>query len=600
MTAHCGVASMTVMAESAGIRLSPASHRTGAALATALLPVVLVVVVFSVDRAPRQWPAELVVALAVQAGFALAAALLFRAPGQRRTALILAAATGCQVIGSVRAPDAGVGVYLAATIGPLFWVFAGWALLRFPFDAVLRKHSRVFLVCAATWLGAVHAIVHLFLDPSWYPSIWPGHPMWPTVVHSRVLYDRLQLIMVCGDTVIACWYAVIMVRRVRAMAGLDRWITAPLGASVIAAVGPLLARPTAYAIGTQNALRGADITMNAMLLLIPVAILAVLVRQRITRFAVADMMAGLRTSANTDGVVTALRRALRDPELTIRFWSPVTGSYVDADGRPAGDPEPGRQRVPVTASDGSHLAEVVVAGTLDHHRDLVDAAVSASALALENARLRADLRAQLEATRASRRRIAEAGVEERRRLERDLHDGVQQRLLALTLRLAEMRAHGSDAGTVVETTRAELHAALAELRELARGIHPTVLAQSGLGPALEDVVERLPLPVRLTVAADRWPPAVEATAYFIVCEALSNAVKHADANQVEIVARPAPGATLVVTVTDDGRGGADPWHGTGLRGMRDRVRALGGRFSVESPPGRGTRVLIELPTDEQP
>lgn len=587
---------MAVMAESAGIRLPAASHRA-AALATVLAPLAAIALLGTADRAPGQWPVELVVALAVQTAFALAAALLFHAPGQRRTAIVLAAATVCEMAGSVRAPHAGAGVFVGALIAPLFWVFVAWALLRFPFDAVLRRQARVFIVCAATWLGAWHAVVHLFLDPRWYPHLWPGNPPWLTLVHSQVLYERLQVIMVCGDTLIACSYAVIMLRRVRAMVGLDRWITAPLTASVIAAIGPLIARPTAYVIDTQNAERIADVTMNAMLLLIPVAIFAVLVRQRLTRFAIADMMTGLSGSASADGVVAALRRALRDPDLTIRFWSPVVGRYVDADGRVAGDVEPGRQRVPVTATDGTHLAEVVVSGTLDHHRDLVDAAVSASALALENARLRADLRAQLEATRASRRRIAEAGVEERRRLERDLHDGVQQRLLALTLRLAEMRAHGTDAATVVETTRAEVHAALAELRELARGIHPTVLAQSGLGPALEDVVERLPLPVTLTVAPRRWPPAVEATAYFIVCEALSNAAKHANARRVEVVARPAPGPTLTVTVTDDGCGGADPLGGTGLRGMRDRVRAFGGRFSVESPPGRGTRLMIELPVD---
>jgi signal transduction histidine kinase len=227
---------------------------------------------------------------------------------------------------------------------------------------------------------------------------------------------------------------------------------------------------------------------------------------------------------------------------------------------------------------------------------VVGAAVSAGALALENARLQAGIRAQLEQVRASRARIVEAGLAERRRLERDLHDGAQQRLLALTMQLGAVRAAVADNATrdLVDTARADLREAVAELRDLARGLHPAVLSQAGLGPALESVAERLPVPVRLEVPAERYPPTVETAAYFLACEAMTNAAKHADATQVRVTVRAA-GNRLFVEVLDDGVGGAHPSHGGGLTGLHDRVAALGGSLVIDSPTGSGTRIAASIP-----
>jgi signal transduction histidine kinase len=215
------------------------------------------------------------------------------------------------------------------------------------------------------------------------------------------------------------------------------------------------------------------------------------------------------------------------------------------------------------------------------------------ALALESAEARAELK-------ASRVRILEAGVTERRRLERNLHDGAQQRLVALAvqLRVLEKRLGDPDAAIAMLRGAAyELEQALAELRELARGLHPAVLADRGLAPALETLASRSPLPVSIDgVPEERLAEPLEAAIYFVVAESLTNAVKHAEASGLRVRMLAGSGE-LSVEISDDGRGGADPSasNGTGLRGLADRVEALGGRLDVESPSGSGTVVRAVLP-----
>ena len=225
------------------------------------------------------------------------------------------------------------------------------------------------------------------------------------------------------------------------------------------------------------------------------------------------------------------------------------------------------------------------------------AAGAAAALALENQRLEAELRARIEDLRASRARLVEAGDAERRRLERDLHDGAQSRLvaLALKLKLARMKVDGgSEAAALLDESSAELQASLDELRELARGIHPAVLTDHGLAAALRALAGRAPVPVSVTVEADDLPPAVETAVYFVVAEGLTNVAKYAGASSAAVtVMRRA--SRVAVEIADDGVGGADVASGSGLRGLADRVGALDGRISLESPPGAGTTLRAELP-----
>jgi signal transduction histidine kinase len=213
-------------------------------------------------------------------------------------------------------------------------------------------------------------------------------------------------------------------------------------------------------------------------------------------------------------------------------------------------------------------------------------------------KLDAELRDRLEELRASRARLLEAGDAERRRLERDLHDGAQSRLvgLALLLRSARTRATADpELTTLLDRAQEELQTSLGELRELARGIHPAVLTERGLAPALDGLVSRAPVPVTVeTDTVERLPGPVESAAYFVVSEALANVAKYARASHATVRVRRENGR-VTVDVTDDGVGGADAARGSGLRGLADRVAALDGTLSLDSPPGRGTRLHAEIP-----
>jgi signal transduction histidine kinase len=228
---------------------------------------------------------------------------------------------------------------------------------------------------------------------------------------------------------------------------------------------------------------------------------------------------------------------------------------------------------------------------------LLRSAGAAARLALENERLQAELRAQLAEVRASRARIVHAGDDERRRVERDLHDGAQQRLLGIRLALQLARGRLADGGATVDELLAEADAevvgALEELRALARGIHPAILTEEGLAPALAALARRAPVPVEVTVRRERLPAPIESTAYFVAAEGLANVAKHAHASRASIEVTSANGR-IAVEVADDGVGGADA-AGAGLRGLRDRVEALDGRLEVESPAGGGTRISAAIP-----
>ena len=206
---------------------------------------------------------------------------------------------------------------------------------------------------------------------------------------------------------------------------------------------------------------------------------------------------------------------------------------------------------------------------------------------------------QEEEIRASRTRIIRAGDDARRRLERNLHDGAQQRLVSLSvsLRLAETRLQTApvEAMAILTAAREELAAALDELRELARGIHPAVLTDRGLSAAVEALVTRTPFPVEVEMPSKRLEPSVEAAAYYVVSEALTNVAKYAQASNARVRVRETVDEVVTVDVTDDGVGGADPVLGTGLRGLADRIAALDGTLTVESPAGGGTRILAEIP-----
>ena len=329
---------------------------------------------------------------------------------------------------------------------------------------------------------------------------------------------------------------------------------------------------------------------------IPAAFLAGLLATRLSRGAIADLAVELGHGVPIGGLRDALARALRDPTLVLAFPAPGGSGFVDAEGRPVELPAADRGRgVARLERDGELLAVLDYDPAIEiEDPGRVGAVASVAGMALENERLAAQVRAQLSEVRASRARIVEAADAERRRIERDLHDGAQQRLVALAMRLEQARGQVSGAGELIDSTTDELMLAIGEVRDLAHGLHPTILTERGLAAAIDSLAERAPIPVRADVLPERVEAEAEVAAYFVVAETVTNAVKHADATEVRVQAS-LDADRLSVTVADDGRGGADPGRGSGLQGLIDRVVAVGGSLTIDSPPGGGTTLRASIP-----
>jgi signal transduction histidine kinase len=335
----------------------------------------------------------------------------------------------------------------------------------------------------------------------------------------------------------------------------------------------------------------------AILGLAPIAFLVGLLNARLARTAVGDLVVELRMLPAD--LRAPLAKALGDPSLSVAYWLPEFHSWTDQDGQPYELPTSDKSRATtIIERDGEPVAALVHDPALRDEPELLDAVSAAAGMALENGRLRAEAHAHLDELRGSRVRVLEAGRRERQRLERNLHDGAQQRLVALSLDLGLLEARlGEDAVTkdALAQAKREIALSLDELRTVARGLHPAVLSAHGLGVALESLSARAPVPVHLTVNADeRFDEAVEVAAYYVVSESLANIGKHAQASEARVDVAHTDGM-LVVEVIDDGVGGADSERGTGLRGLADRVEALGGRLRVWTPSGGGTRVRADIP-----
>jgi signal transduction histidine kinase len=341
-----------------------------------------------------------------------------------------------------------------------------------------------------------------------------------------------------------------------------------------------------------------QIAVLATLIAVPVAVLADMLRARLSRSAVAELVLALRANPAPAALRDALARALGDPSLQLAYWLPEYETYADLDGQPVQLPDDAARATKVVDGAGRPVAALLHDPSLHDRPELLDAVGAAAGIALENARLHSELLARLDELRGTRARILEASQSERRRLERDLHDGAQQRLVALSLELGLLEARLRDdpaAHRAVGQARREVGQSLAELRSLARGIHPAIVSGHGLAVALEGLAARAPVPVQLSVdVGSDVPEPIEVAAYFLVSESLTNVAKYAHASSASVAVSRADG-DLVVEVADDGVGGAQTGQGSGLRGLADRVEALGGRLDVTSPRGAGTRVHAEIP-----
>jgi signal transduction histidine kinase len=483
-----------------------------------------------------------------------------------------------------------LGIVLGALWGPIF----GHVLLSFPTGRLATRARR--RVVAASYvlipLGPVPAL--LVSDADQVITDCEGR-----CPHNVLLIGRDEglgeaaLALGSALTLGLCLVAVgILVRQWRTATAPERRSLVPLFVSG----GVTLGLIAAYAVSQFDALLWMAFAAFAAT---PFAFLAGLARADVSGSrGVRMLLAELGDMPERADLRDGLARALGDPALELAFWMPELNRYVDAGGSTAELPAEDDARRTVTEID--HHGERVAAIVHDRAQDTetVRAAGAATALMLENQRLDAELRARLVELRASRARLVAAADGERRRLERNLHDGAQSRLvaLALNLRLARMGAiDGSDTAALLDASIDELGQSLKELRDLARGIHPAVLSERGLEPAVRALAARAAVPVEIVgQAAGRLPAAVETAAYFVVSEALTNVSKYARAAHATVRVERVDGQ-LLVEVSDDGVGGARPTEGSGLRGLSDRVAALSGSLEVSSPPGHGTCLRAHLP-----
>jgi signal transduction histidine kinase len=494
---------------------------------------------------------------------------------------------------------------ISRALGDLFAPVLAHVFVSFPSGRLRARRDRLVVALAYGWWLAARLADALTWHPVFRP---PPSTTWVRNVFgllgSQHLNDEITrvtsvasvaVVALVVGTVISHWrHATPPGRRVLAPV---LWASVPTGVWVAL---EFLSEPGLLGGTPARLVTGYGWIAAAAL---PFGFLAGLLRTRLGRGAVGDLVVELgRRAAPAEHLDAALARVLGDPTIRVLYRVPSASGglvYVDASGQPAQLPQAGTGQAVTTVDEGGEpVAALVHDAALADEPELLEATVAAARLAIDNARLQAEVRAQLEEVRASRARIVRAGDVERQRIERNLHDGAQQRLLALSfaLRLAESKA-GGDAELTAALGEAaqELKEALSELRELAQGLHPAILTRSGLAAAVRAAARRTSVPAEVTeVPEERFAPDLEAAAYYVVSEALANAGKHASATCARVSIRRS-GGVLHVEVADDGVGGADPAGGSGLTGLADRVAALDGTLRVTSLPGAGTAVTAELP-----
>jgi len=488
------------------------------------------------------------------------------------------------------------------TIGEIFQIsyLAGflYVVLSFPSGRLWGALDRALVLVTVGLVTVVQLAWMVFAQTRAFICDTCAANLLEITDNAVVAHAVLQFQRTAGLAVMIATIGLLAARLLRASRPQRRAAIPVLGAGLVAAI-VLFISITAAVLNAPSQLNLTRIAGYA-LAVVPVAVLVAFAQRRLARGVVAGLVVELGAPASALDLREALSRALGDPSLTLGYWFAAESRFVDSAGQPVDLPGPDAERQStVVERDGQPIAVLIHDPALEHNAGLVDSVCAAAGLTLENERLQAELRARLAELQASRARLIEATEAERRRIERDLHDGTQQRLvsIAMSLGLLESRlpADTGQARPLVIQTREALTAALAELRELTQGIHPTILTERGLPAALDELCRRASLPATVQAAVDgRLPDRIEGAAYFFVSEGLANAAKHSYATQVRVTASSASGS-LTVTVHDDGIGGASAEGGTGLRGLADRVEALGGRFSLSSPPGQGTDLSAEFP-----
>jgi signal transduction histidine kinase len=489
-------------------------------------------------------------------------------------------------------------------LGELGYALVAQTVLAYPSGIVRDRLEVWFVRITYTVVIAFPVAILLFYDGTHQLRYFDARPRndYLSVYNDGQLARHLQdVYAVTAYGVLASIFIVLIVRKLARATPRTRRIMAPL---ILAAV--LAAMRAVFDSVLTFSTRPPAIVYNnlfwwqiAALTALPIALLIGLLRARLAQGSVGDLVVRLER-AHAHAIRDELAEAIGDPSLEVALWLPDRREFVDEEGRPVTLPDNGPARaVTKLEHEGEPLAALIHDPELREEPDLLAAASAAASMALDNARLQAELLAQLAKVKESRSRLVAAADEERRRIERNLHDGLQQRLVAIALDARGARRRlgrhaDPEVARVLDGLAEETQVAVRELRELAHGIHPAVLTEGGLAAALASLAGRAPVPVRLHTIDERFAAEIEAAAYFVAAEALTNVAKHAHANAASLSARH-ENSTLLVEVRDDGVGGASPERGSGLRGLIDRVEAHGGRVRIESEPGEGTRVVGEIP-----
>ena len=581
-------------------------RRLGLALIGGLALAVGPFATYQLTRTAERSPALLLADLAV--GWSMIAAGLLiadRRPGNRIG--VLAILTGFAWFAGDFTNSDVAGISYAATLAhgwfdPLFAI----VILAYPSGRIIGRAERLLAIgFIGVQAGWTIAKAYGSRPIGWWecPTCIPTVDAWIAAYDALDPIGRAETLVLTGLSVGVL--VVVAVRWLRATGAARMRLSPIVLAGLVLAAGFIVSflLQTVAPTSAREPLGELRVILLAVLrVLVAAGLLIGVLRTDAARGRIADLVVRLDGLPPMPVLEASLRDALGDPSLSVYRWEPASARYMDARGVPSVEPaSDGSGRTILTIGDGVSTGLVIAHDpSLRDDPGLVTAATAAVRLAAENERLQAEIRSQLDSVQASRARIVEAQDDERRRIERDLHDGAQQRLVSLQLSLQMLRRElgpDADARTIAEldSATAEAAAAIDDIRELARGVHPAILSEAGIGAALASLSDRTPMPVVVHDELDRrLPAAVEATAYFVVAEALTNVIKHADARRVDVRAWLVDDR-LHVRIQDDGAGGADPASGSGLTGLHDRVAALGGTVAIDSRTGVGTRIDVELP-----
>jgi signal transduction histidine kinase len=536
------------------------------------------------------------------AGFAVVGGLLTGGRLVQRTGSLFLCASVAWTITWSASWNVGVTPLISVFAQSCFFLALGVGVLLYPTGRLDRLAERLWTCAAALILFGGQFALCVTSEPRW--NGFGSSVVWPTLLADRTVFNgvlrtQTAMLVALGGSLVT-----VLAFRLPRTGRLERTLTIPVTTAV--------AVVAVTAVASQGSISDINVELTDVLrvyaiqgtfaLTIPLAFLATGLRKRLAELTVAEWMSRLTAPVSIGKVRDALRGVLHDDTLDLWFWVPeektyvdVSGHWVDAPRQP--DAATGRWRLEVRTEGGDPLATVEVTAALRDHASLVEAALAAGGRALETAQLQATAHAHLEQARAAQERLVRVQTAERERLAGDLQRSAEQRLHSLEaiLRGLELMATESSTQEQVRSCRRELAEAVAELRDLARGVHPGILTNAGLGPAMDLVAGRTVAPVRLEIPARRFPPEIESTLYFALCEALTNAVKHAHATDIRLSVRTAPGR-IVAEVRDDGVGEAHPMPDRGgLTGMIDRIGALRGDVEIDTASGAGTVLRISVP-----